>query len=113
MTCHLKIPMSSEGLQWYEYVNHDIKEQELEGGYFWNIKISLLKSLVKTIWLSDISKEYLAIYDKCSAKIKRKLGITKNQDEINSQLQPKNGQQQVRKPTSSQQYPNRPTNQSN
>jgi hypothetical protein len=25
--------MSSEGMQWYEYVNHDIKEQELEGGY--------------------------------------------------------------------------------
>ena len=24
--------MSSEGMQWYEYVNHDIKEQELEGG---------------------------------------------------------------------------------
>ncbi len=28
-----QIPMSSEGMQWYEYVNHDIKEQELEGGY--------------------------------------------------------------------------------
>ena len=28
-----KIPVSSEGRQWYEYVNDHIKEQELEGGY--------------------------------------------------------------------------------
>lgn len=36
--------MSSEGLQWYEYVNHDIKEQELEGGYLWNLKLNLFKT---------------------------------------------------------------------
>lgn len=36
--------MSSEGLQWYEYVNHDIKEQELEGGYLWNLKLYLSKT---------------------------------------------------------------------
>ena len=28
---HKQIPVSSEGMQWYEYVNDDIKEQELEG----------------------------------------------------------------------------------
>lgn len=86
----LVIPTSSEGMQWYEYVNHDIKEQELE----------------------DISEQYLAIYGKCSNKIKKKLGITKNQDEINPQLHPKNinqSQPQIRKPNPSQQHPNRQT----
>lgn len=81
----LVIPTSSEGMQWYEYVNHDIKERELE----------------------DISEQYLAIYGKCSNKIKKKLGITKNQDEINPQLHPKqmpHGHPQVRKPNPSHQH---------
>jgi cyclin T len=55
----IKIPTSSEGLQWYQYVKDDIVEQELE----------------------DISKEYLSIYDKCPPKIQKKLGKTKHADE--------------------------------
>ncbi|CAF0898205.1 unnamed protein product [Brachionus calyciflorus] len=48
----LIIPTSSEGLQWYQYVKHDIVEQELE----------------------DISKEYLAIYEKCMPMVQKKIG---------------------------------------
>jgi hypothetical protein len=55
----LIIPTSSEGLQWYQYVKHDIVEQELE----------------------DISKEYLTIYDKCLPKIQKKLGKSKTLEE--------------------------------
>jgi len=85
----LIIPMSSEGMQWYEYVNHDIKEQELE----------------------EISKEYLSIYDKCSNKIKKKLGITKSNDEINPQLHPRqHQQQQMRKQANASQQHSRPIN---
>jgi len=71
----LIIPTSSEGMQWYQYVKHDIVEQELE----------------------DISKEYLSIFDKCSPKIQRKLGMTKSSDD-QMQQQQKQAQQVKKEP---------------
>lgn len=76
----LKIPVSSEGLQWYQYVRHDIQEQELEGKYQTNNlrRFQYFNNFQSfSFHLIDISKEYLTIYDKCLPKIQKKLGKTK------------------------------------
>lgn len=80
----LKIPVSTEGMQWYEYVNHDIKEQELE----------------------EISKEYLEIFEKCSHKIKRKLGIEKTKSQEDASINPRIAQPH---PPHQQQYVKKPS----
>ncbi|RNA04737.1 cyclin-T [Brachionus plicatilis] len=80
----LIIPTSTEGLQWYQYVKHDIVEQELEGRL-------------------NISKDYLTIYQKCSPMVQKKIGKPKSAEQ--QAQNPLYKQPQVKKPYPPQMNP--------